>query len=128
MIAAAEHGFNVSKPCGNSSRYDSVLELNGCFLRLQVKSTLCRNDRYYICSARTSSRPYTEKRVDFFAVYVIPEDLWYILPVRVVIRCSLRTARSTSTNAIAKPGTCCARGSQRRGQPHRMKHSSTSPV
>jgi len=59
MIAAAEHGFNVSKPCGNSSRYDSVLELNGCFLRLQVKSTLCRNDRYYICSARTSSRPYT---------------------------------------------------------------------
>ncbi len=86
MIAAAEHGFNVSKPCGNSSRYDSVLELNGCFLRLQVKSTLCRNDRYYICSARTSSRPYTEKRVDFFAVYVIPEDLWYILPVRVVIR------------------------------------------
>jgi hypothetical protein len=86
LACAAQHGFNVSKPWGECLRYDFAVELNGHFLRVQVKSTICRNDRYYICSFRTVSRPYTEDEVDFFVVYVIPEDLWYILPAADVIR------------------------------------------
>jgi hypothetical protein len=86
MVRASEHGFNVSKPWGGALRYDFALELNGRFLRLQVKSTTCKNDRYYICSFRTASQPYREDQVDFFAVYVIPEDLWYILPASVVVK------------------------------------------
>jgi hypothetical protein len=28
--------------------------------------------------------PYSKSEVDFIAVYIIPEDVWYILPVREV--------------------------------------------
>jgi hypothetical protein len=86
MACAAEQGFNVSRPWDDKSRYDFAIELKGQFLRVQVKSTICKNDRYYICSFRTVSRPYTEDQIDFFAVYVIPEELWYIFPASVVIR------------------------------------------
>ena len=55
MASASEHGFNVSKPWGDTSRYDFAIELKGRFLRIQVKSTMCRNDRHYICSFRTIS-------------------------------------------------------------------------
>ena len=30
-------------------------------------------------------QPYSESETDFFAVYIIPEDTWYILPVREVV-------------------------------------------
>jgi hypothetical protein len=85
MASACEHGLSVSKPWGDTSRYDFAIELKGRFLRIQVKSTMCRNDRYYICSFRTVG-PYKESQVDYFAVYVIPEDPWYIFPAAVIIR------------------------------------------
>ena len=38
MTEAAQRGFNVSKPWGDSARYDISVEANGRFLRVQVKS------------------------------------------------------------------------------------------
>ena len=86
MACAAEHGFNVSRPWGDSSRYDFALELDGQFLRVQVKSTTCMSEGSYICNFRPGGRPYTQKQIDFFAVYVIPEDVWYIIPARTGLR------------------------------------------
>jgi len=31
------------------------------------------------------SKPYTLKQVDFFAAYVIPEDVWYLIPAAVLL-------------------------------------------
>jgi len=39
MARAAEHGLCVTKPWGDSARYDFAVEHNGHFLRVQVKST-----------------------------------------------------------------------------------------
>lgn len=39
MARAAEHGFSVSKPWGESQAYDVTVESGGKFLRVQVKST-----------------------------------------------------------------------------------------
>jgi PD-(D/E)XK endonuclease len=39
MMRAAELEFNVSKPWGDSSRYDVSVEDEGRFRRVQVKST-----------------------------------------------------------------------------------------
>jgi PD-(D/E)XK nuclease superfamily protein len=88
MIRACEHGFNVSRPWGGSSRYDFALELNGQFLRVQVKSTTWkRNGTGYVCTLSSDGcKRYTEKEIDFFAIYVIPEDAWYIIPASVGIR------------------------------------------
>jgi hypothetical protein len=88
MARAAEHGLRVSKPFGDCASYDVAVEHNGRFLRIQVKSTkYSRNgSRSFVCDLRRrESKPYTPDRVDFFAVYVIPCDLWYILPAQAAI-------------------------------------------
>jgi hypothetical protein len=84
LACAAERGFQVTKPWGESSRYDFVLDHNGQFLRVQVKSTICkRQNSAYVCNLRANRSYYTVEAVDFFAVYVVPEDTWYIIPASV---------------------------------------------
>lgn len=84
MALAAEHGFNVTKPWGDSARYDFAIDHNGQFLRIQVKSTIARFCGGYVCSFKSSRcQHYKRSEVDFFAVYVIPEDVWYIIPAEV---------------------------------------------
>ena len=85
MCRAAERGFNVSKPWGDSSRYDCAVERGGRFLRVQVKSTIARQFKGYIVTIKSRSQGnYTRHQVDLFAIYVIPEDVWYILPAKII--------------------------------------------
>jgi hypothetical protein len=88
MARAAERGFHVSKPWGDSARYDVSAEQRGKFRRVQVKSTTVpRGDGGYVCYLkRTGIRYYRVSEVDYFAIYVVPEDAWFILPSRVVLR------------------------------------------
>ncbi len=88
MTRAAALGLNVSTPYGDSARYDVSVEANGSFLRVQVKSTDYKGPLGYSCSflrcPRTSR--YTADELDFFAAYIIPMDVWYIIPVDVALR------------------------------------------
>jgi PD-(D/E)XK endonuclease len=82
MTRAAQHGLRVIKPWGDSSRYDFVVETGGRFLRVQVKCTSCRRHRTYACSLKGGGqRRYSATEIDFFAIYVIPADCWYIIPI-----------------------------------------------
>src|SRR3979411_2527569 len=85
MARAAEHGLGVSKPWGESARYDVGVEYEGRFLRVQVKSTVYKVGKSYVCNTRPDNdyQPYTIGQIDFMAAYVIPDDVWYILPARV---------------------------------------------
>jgi hypothetical protein len=86
MSRVTERGFNVSKPWGDSTRYDVAIERRGHFLRVQVKSTIARAFGGYVVAIKSSRcQFYTRHQVDFFAVYVIPEDVWYILPAKIII-------------------------------------------
>jgi hypothetical protein len=86
MSRAAERGFNVSKPWGDSARYDVAIERGGHFLRVQVKSTIARAYGGYVVAIKSSRcQYYTANQVDFFAVFVILEDIWYILPAKIII-------------------------------------------
>ncbi len=44
----------------------------------------------YQCSCRpndrSKSKRYTTRKVDFFAAYIVPEDVWYIIPAAVVLK------------------------------------------
>ena len=88
MARAAGEGLNVAKPWGDSGRYDVAVESRGRFVRVQVKSTICRTGRSYACAVRPNlhGRPYRRRDFDFVAAYVIPEDVWYILPARAVLK------------------------------------------
>lgn len=88
MARAAQHGLELVKPWGDSARYDIVVEIRGQFVRVQVKSTTAlRPEGCYRCSVRgaCTSPPYKPGDFDFVAVYVIPEDLWYIIPAKLVL-------------------------------------------
>lgn len=85
MARAAEEGLVVTKPWGESSRYDFAVERSGRFLRVQVKSTLCRKNNSYPLNLHGAKAPYSIGDFDFVAAYVIPLDLWYIIPAEAAI-------------------------------------------
>jgi hypothetical protein len=99
MAQAIRRRFKVCKPWGDSSSYDVGVEHGRQFLRVQVKSTSYRIGNGYLCSFKPNHRGgrYSTRKVDFFAAYVIPEDAWYILPARVVLK-------TKSDNLMLCPG------------------------
>jgi len=114
MSRVTERGFNVSKPWGDSCRYDVAVERGGKFLRVQVKSTIARQDGGYIVTIKSGYHYYTSHQVDFFAIYVIREDVWYILPAKIItiLRSNFLLAPAAppkNTNPTKKPGICSKR-------------------
>src|SRR6266849_6103808 len=87
MAQAMGLGLRVSKPWGDSSAYDVGVESGSRILRVQVKSTTSRIGSGYLCRLKPNpaTEPYTEEQLDFFAAYVIPEDVWYLIPAGVVL-------------------------------------------
>ena len=87
MMLAAGLAMKVSRPFGGSSQYDVGVERASGVLRVQVKSTIYKRpeEDYYtvnvIGAHRTKYEPGT---VDFFAVLLIPIDVWYIIPFDVI--------------------------------------------
>lgn len=88
FLARATHlGFSVCLPWGDSDRYDSVVELDRGFLRVQVKSaTLYAETRYRVKTTGASGKVYTSKEIDFFVGYIVPENIWYIIPIQAIGR------------------------------------------
>jgi hypothetical protein len=82
MARAAKEGLRMAKPWGDSSRYDVVVETGGDFLRVQVKSTTNRQPNGgYVCGVHPSSGElYQRGDFDFLAAYLIPLEVWFIIP------------------------------------------------
>ena len=70
----------VTKPWGDSAQYDFIVEHQGRFRRMQVKSTQFFDRGCYPCAVKGSHWPYPEDAFDFLVVYILPKDLWYIIP------------------------------------------------
>lgn len=81
-------GFVVAKPYGNIHRYDFIVEGGGKFWRVQVKTTVSTLRGLYNvctrCSNHSRTLAYKESEVDFVVVYIMPENAWFVLPVREV--------------------------------------------
>ena len=74
-------------------------------MRVQVKSTSCRTQFGYLCQFKPgpSSQPYTLKEIDFFAAYVIPEDVWYVIPATVLLGVRRKIAMTLSPQSPRHP-------------------------
>ncbi len=87
MARASDHGLRISKPFGESSPYDFIIEHRGKLLRVQVKSTTYSNFRSYIIHLHGANhRRYTSDNIDFVAAYIIPKDIWYIFPIAAIMK------------------------------------------
>jgi hypothetical protein len=91
MVMAMSQGLKVSSPYGGLGPYDvGVEDGTGPILRVQVKCTLYQGSPGRYCMSinvkdgSRGRRGYAPGTVDFFAIYIIPTDDWYILPYAVV--------------------------------------------
>ena len=93
MTKAAEHGFKLTKPWGENTPYDVVIDLGGRFVSVQVKSTMCqkrprkgheRPGCFSVRLHRGGDLLYKPSDFHYLAVYVIPKDAWYIIPFALV--------------------------------------------
>jgi hypothetical protein len=87
MAEAMRHGYKVLKPWGDSQPFDVAINFGSRIVRVQVKSTTFRVGTGYRCEFEPNrqSTPYTLKQVDLFAACIIPENLWYLIPARVLV-------------------------------------------
>jgi hypothetical protein len=82
----AKRGYNVLIPFGDSSRYDVVIERDGSFERVQVKTGTLKNGAvcFRTCSSAARGgekhKPYVGD-VDFFGVYCPQTDKCYLVPI-----------------------------------------------
>jgi hypothetical protein len=87
MAKAAELGFQLNKPLGDTAQYDVVIDLGGRFISVQVKSTMFEASNLkpgnFVASlvhACGVNHRYQQTDFDYLAVYCIPDDVWYIIP------------------------------------------------
>src|SRR5271169_2413085 len=82
---AASLGFGVAKPYGDSESYDFILDSGERFWRVQVKSIYSHLRRVYRAqAAHSNGRRYKAREIDFVVAYVVPRDVWYVIPVNCV--------------------------------------------
>lgn len=84
MVQASRRGLIVAKPYGDSRRYDFITDAGKRLRRVQVKSTSHRTGRGYCVNAtlrRHARAIYSAQDIDFLIAYVIPRDVWYVVPV-----------------------------------------------
>jgi hypothetical protein len=99
MKRAAENGLQVNKPWGDTAHFDFVIGHRGQFVRVQVKSTMFKDYGSYCCTVSSGNRPYAGGVFEYLAAYVIPEDVWYIIPAELIkgkisVTLNLRSGKS----------------------------------
>ena len=133
FLARATHlGFTVCLPSGDSERYDSVVDMGRRFLRVQVKSaTGYAEHRYRVKTAGASGVPYTPAEIDFFVAYIVPEDIWYIIPIAAIGRRKGAPLLSQCPPPLSRPIRKIARGLVSLGvptpSPRLARHPSNMP-
>jgi hypothetical protein len=92
LARATAEGLQVAKPWSGVLRYDFLVEADGRTCRVQVKSCSHKRDKGgYICNYGCSRHPrYTAEQFEFVVIYVIPEDVWYVIPIAAVAGISTR--------------------------------------
>jgi hypothetical protein len=108
MAKAAKFGLRILKPWGEMARYDMVIDNDGRLVRVQIKSTMSKRSGglYYLCNLRTGNvkKSYQKGEFDFVAAYVIPLDVWFIIPAGAVVTGKSRAILLFPSSATSKYG------------------------
>jgi len=88
LAKVAGLGFGVTKPWGDSEPYDFIVDAHGGHAglwRVQVKSAHREGKQrgYSFHAHGHALRAYRERDVDALVALVVPENAWYVFPMRV---------------------------------------------
>jgi hypothetical protein len=84
-MRAMQEGLRPARPWGEPSGYDFLVDCSrGKIFRVQVKSTIHKQNSWYQCTVRTNGSVYKKDAFHFLAALVIPESVWYIVPGELV--------------------------------------------
>ena len=94
ILQALKFGWGVLKPLGDRLPYDLVFDINGKFIRIQVKSAWFDESRknYVVDNRRTKTNrrimvreAYTSTDFDFGVAFIEDLNVFYVFPVDVFI-------------------------------------------
>jgi hypothetical protein len=94
VLQALKQGWGVLKPIGDRLPYDLVLDIDGKFYKIQVKSAWFdeSSQNYVVDNRRTKTNrrvmlreKYSESDFDFAIIYLEDIHIFYIMPIEVFI-------------------------------------------
>lgn len=79
-------GIRVARPYGDPPGYDFLVDAGGSLSRVQVRSSWRKNRHWYAVNTGGGLHklPFRASALDFFVVYIVPEDAWYVIPYRLL--------------------------------------------
>jgi hypothetical protein len=81
-------GYTVCTPVNSKTIYDVILDTNSKMYKVQIKcSSIKPSNRGYKVNIQRGSQQkykYSEDDIDMFAIYIIQEDDWYLIPFSVL--------------------------------------------
>ena len=89
----------VCKPWGDSERYDFVVDWGQGLWRVQVKGGSNHDGSSYRVRAGRSGKVFTKDDMDFVVALIVPEDLWYVVPIEIAEGLSTLWFNPRSTRA-----------------------------
>jgi hypothetical protein len=86
VVKAENLNFAVAKPWSVRNRYDFIVDSGKRLFRVQLKCTDSITERAYqikaVCSIYgKGARAYTAEEIDFIVAYIVPRDIWYVIPI-----------------------------------------------
>ncbi len=84
LAKASRLKFGVACPWGDSDRYDFIVDAGKKLWKVQVKSAhrVGEDGTYSFRAHGSSMAAYRADEIDVLVAYVVPEDVWYVFPVR----------------------------------------------
>ncbi len=83
-------GWRISRPYGDSCRYDCVVDVGGNLSRVQIKAVAARSRARYrpynvsLIHHKHYYLLYSAREVDVMAVLILPQAMWYIVPLAAI--------------------------------------------
>jgi hypothetical protein len=81
LARASSLDFPVAKMCGESDPYDALVVSGSAVWRVQVKCASSYHRGQYSVKGAGDTHLYTADDIDFLAAHIVPENIWYIVPI-----------------------------------------------
>lgn len=94
-LKAIKYGLDLSRPVIDSLKYDFIVDADKIH-KVQIKTTsqqLKNRKNVYKFSVgygSTGKKTYTKNTVDFIVLYILPLDIFYIIPVEKISSLNIR--------------------------------------